>query len=109
MCNLIELLSYTALVDVDIQLISCINYPTPLHHYHDSIAPFVSLRQACLGYPLRQRRGQQVSAPLSPPSTSARAVASVLAVLLHSGLAWQTPPSLPLPKFRLTFLVCSLR
>lgn len=69
----------------------------------------MSSPQLCVGSPLRQRRGQQVATPLSPPSTSARAVASALANLLHAGLSWSPPPASPLPKFRLTFLICSVR
>lgn len=70
---------------------------------------FGLLVKLCVGSPLRQRRGQQVSTPLTPPSTSARAVAAALANLLHAGLSWTPPPASPLPKFRLTFLICSVR
>ncbi|XP_037772840.1 E3 ubiquitin-protein ligase HUWE1-like isoform X4 [Penaeus monodon] len=70
---------------------------------------FGLLVKLCVGSPLRQRRGQQVAAPLTPPTTSARAVASALANLLHAGLSWSPPPASPLPKFRLTFLICSVR
>ncbi|ROT63125.1 hypothetical protein C7M84_018994 [Penaeus vannamei] len=70
---------------------------------------FGLLVKLCVGSPLRQRRGQQVATPLTPPSTSARAVASALANLLNAGLSWSPPPASPLPKFRLTFLICSVR
>ena len=70
---------------------------------------FGLLVKLCVGSPLRQRRGQQVTPPLTPPSTAAKAVASALANLLHAGLSWTPPPSSPLPKFRLTFLICSVR
>ncbi|KAK7074780.1 E3 ubiquitin-protein ligase huwe1 [Halocaridina rubra] len=70
---------------------------------------FGLLVKLCVGSPLRQRRGQQVTTPLTPPSTAARAVASALANLLHAGLSWSPPPSSPLPKFRLTFLICSVK
>ncbi|XP_076049070.1 HECT, UBA and WWE domain containing E3 ubiquitin protein ligase 1 isoform X2 [Oratosquilla oratoria] len=70
---------------------------------------FGLLVKLCVGSPLRQRRGQQVVPPLAAPSVSARAVAAALAKLLHAGLSWTPPPSSPLPKFRLTFLICSVR
>lgn len=70
---------------------------------------FALLVKLCVGSPLRQRRGQQVAPSLTPPSTAARAVASALANLLHAGLSWSPPPASPLPKFRLTFLICSVR
>lgn len=70
---------------------------------------FGLLVKLCVGSPLRQRRGQQVATPITPPSTSARAVASALAQLLYAGLSWTPPPSSPVPKFRLTFLICSVR
>ncbi|XP_042241661.1 E3 ubiquitin-protein ligase HUWE1-like isoform X2 [Homarus americanus] len=70
---------------------------------------FGLLVKLCVGSPLRQRRGQQVATPITPPSASARAVASALAQLLNAGLSWTPPPSSPVPKFRLTFLICSVR
>lgn len=65
--------------------------------------------QLSVGSPLRQRRVQQVATPITPPSASARAVASALAHLLYAGLSWTPPPASPVPKFRLTFLICSVR
>ncbi|KAG0720223.1 E3 ubiquitin-protein ligase HUWE1 [Chionoecetes opilio] len=70
---------------------------------------FGLLVKLCVGSPLRQRRGQQVATPVTPPSASARAVASALAHLLYAGLSWTPPPASPVPKFRLTFLICSVR
>merc|ERR1719309_1602657 len=42
------------------------------------------------------------------PSPPARAVATALTKLLTSGLSWEPPPTSPLPKFRLTFFICSV-
>ena len=48
------------------------------------------------------------SATPAPPSPPSRAVASALTKLLASGLSWEPPPTSPIPKFRLTFFICSL-
>ncbi len=69
---------------------------------------FGLLVKLCVGSPLRLRRGQQVPPAPAMPSPPARAVASALARLLTSGLSWQPPATSPLPKFRLTFLICSV-
>ena len=62
-----------------------------------------------MGSPLRQRRGHPVTQPLTPPSPAAVSVAGALSQVLHAGLSWIPPPASPLPKFRLTFLICSVR
>ena len=69
---------------------------------------FALLVKLCVGSPLRQRRGQQIPATPAPPSPPARAVASALTKLLAAGLSWEPPPTSPIPKFRLTFFICSL-
>lgn len=69
---------------------------------------FGLLVKLCVGSPLRQRRGQQVPPAPAMPSLPARAVATALTKLLASGLSWQPPPTSPLPKFRLTFFICSV-
>ena len=69
---------------------------------------FGLLVKLCVGSPLRQRRGQQVPPAPAMPSPPARAVATALTKLLTSGLSWEPPPTSPLPKFRLTFLICSV-
>ena len=70
---------------------------------------FGLLVKLCVGSPLRQRRGQQVPpVPVSPPPPPARTVATALTKLLASGLSWQPPATSPLPKFRLTFFICSV-
>jgi E3 ubiquitin-protein ligase HUWE1 len=69
---------------------------------------FGLLVKLCVGSPLRQRRGQQVPPAPVMPSPPARAVATALAKLLTSGLSWEPPATSPLPKFRLTFLICSV-
>ncbi|XP_064483541.1 E3 ubiquitin-protein ligase HUWE1-like isoform X1 [Ornithodoros turicata] len=69
---------------------------------------FGLLVKLCVGSPMRQRRGQQVPPSPTSPSPSARAVASALTRLLASGLSWEPPLTSPLPKFRLTFYICSV-
>ncbi|MCP3665666.1 MAG: hypothetical protein GY696_24735 [Gammaproteobacteria bacterium] len=69
---------------------------------------FGLLVKLCVGSPLRQRRGQPTAPMPVMPSPPARAVASALTKLLTSGLSWQPPSTSPLPKFRLTFFICSV-
>ncbi|KAG7210750.1 hypothetical protein KM043_012246 [Ampulex compressa] len=69
---------------------------------------FGLLVKLCMGSPIRQRRGQQM--PLTPalPSQAARSVATALNCLLTRGLSWDKLPPSPIPKFKLTFLICSV-
>lgn len=69
---------------------------------------FGLLVKLCMGSPVRQRRGQQM--PLTPalPSQAARSVATSLNCLLTRGLSWDKLPPSPIPKFKLTFLICSV-
>ncbi|XP_043493606.1 E3 ubiquitin-protein ligase HUWE1 [Polistes fuscatus] len=69
---------------------------------------FGLLVKLCMGSPIRQRRGQQM--PLTPalPSQAARSVATALNCLLTRGLSWEILPPSPIPKFQLTFLICSV-
>lgn len=69
---------------------------------------FGLLVKLCVGSPMRQRRGQQIPPSPSVPSPAARAVASALTRLLTMGLSWEPPPASPVPKFRLTFYICSV-
>ncbi|GFY42597.1 e3 ubiquitin-protein ligase HUWE1 [Trichonephila inaurata madagascariensis] len=69
---------------------------------------FGLLVKLCVGSPMRQRRGQQIPPSPSMPSTAARAVATALTRLLAMGLSWEPPPASPVPKFRLTFYICSV-
>ncbi|GIX92131.1 e3 ubiquitin-protein ligase HUWE1 [Caerostris darwini] len=69
---------------------------------------FGLLVKLCVGSPMRQRRGQQIPPSPSMPSPAARAVATALTRLLAMGLSWEPPPSSPVPKFRLTFYICSV-
>lgn len=48
--------------------------------------------------------------PLTPtlPSQAARSVATALNCLLTRGLSWDKLPPSPIPKFKLTFLICSV-
>ncbi|KAL6427463.1 hypothetical protein ACFW04_008764 [Cataglyphis niger] len=69
---------------------------------------FGLLVKLCMGSPVRQRRGQQM--PLTPtlPSQAARSVATALNCLLMRGLSHDKLPPSPIPKFKLTFLICSV-
>ncbi|KAJ8683247.1 hypothetical protein QAD02_019039 [Eretmocerus hayati] len=69
---------------------------------------FGLLVKLCMSSPGRQRRGQQ--APLIPalPSQAARSVATALNCLLMRGLSHDKLPPSPVPKFKLTFLICSV-
>ncbi|XP_058791372.1 E3 ubiquitin-protein ligase HUWE1 isoform X2 [Phymastichus coffea] len=69
---------------------------------------FGLLVKLCMGSPVRQRRGQPT--PLMPtlPSQAARAVATALNCLLMRGLSHDKLPPSPVPKFKLTFLICSV-
>ncbi|UYV80320.1 HUWE1 [Cordylochernes scorpioides] len=69
---------------------------------------FGLLVKLCVGSPIRQRRGQQIPPAPPVPTPAAREVASALTQLLAAGLSWEPPPTSPLPKFRLTFYVCSV-
>lgn len=94
-----------------------------LHHQIKQIKPLLSsssrlgralaelfalLVKLCVGSPLRQRRGQQIPPTPAPPSPPARQVASALTKLLTSGLSWEPPSTSPIPRFRLTFFICSV-
>lgn len=69
---------------------------------------FGLLVKLCVGSPIRQRRGQNMisTPPLLTPY--ARNVATALNSLLANGLNSECLPPSPIPKFRLTFLICSV-
>ncbi|XP_048739045.2 E3 ubiquitin-protein ligase HUWE1-like isoform X5 [Ostrea edulis] len=67
---------------------------------------FSLLVKLCVGSPVRQRRSQQIPLPPTVPSPSAQAVAKSLTKLLTNGFKWEPPPYSPVPKLKLTFLVC---
>lgn len=69
---------------------------------------FGLLVKLCVGTPIRQRRGQNIVATPPFPGPFARSVATALNCLLASGLNWEKLPPSPIPKFRLTFLICSV-
>ncbi|XP_012277229.1 E3 ubiquitin-protein ligase HUWE1 isoform X2 [Orussus abietinus] len=69
---------------------------------------FGLLVKLCMGSPIRQRRGHQLHAPPTLPSQAARSVATALNCLLTRGLSWDKLPPSPIPKFKLTFLICSV-
>lgn len=69
---------------------------------------FGLLVKLCVGSPLRQRRGQNVVATPTLLTPHARDVATALCTLLANGLNSDCLPPSPIPKFRLTFLICSV-
>lgn len=70
---------------------------------------FGLLVKLCVGTPVRQRhRHTHAVASPTTPTPSAHAVARALTKLLTNGLNWEPPPWSPVPKLRLTFLVCSV-
>lgn len=69
---------------------------------------FGLLVKLCVGSPMRQRRGQNIVSTPPFPGPFARQVATALNTLLANGLNWEKLPPSPVPKFRLTFLICSV-
>lgn len=69
---------------------------------------FGLLVKLCVGSPFRQRRGQHIVSTPSLPSPYAKSVAMALNFLLANGLNSERLPPSPIPKFRLTFLICSV-
>ncbi|KAK4872231.1 hypothetical protein RN001_016355 [Aquatica leii] len=69
---------------------------------------FGLLVKLCVGTPARQRRGQNIVSTPVFPSPYARSVATALNYLLANGLNSSKLPSSPIPKFKLTFLICSV-
>ncbi|XP_034939530.1 E3 ubiquitin-protein ligase HUWE1 isoform X2 [Chelonus insularis] len=69
---------------------------------------FGLLVKLCMGSPVRQRRSQQLPIISSIPNPAARGVACALNILLTRGLSWDKLPPSPIPKFKLTFLICSV-
>ncbi|XP_014203791.1 E3 ubiquitin-protein ligase HUWE1 isoform X2 [Copidosoma floridanum] len=62
----------------------------------------------CMGSAAKQRRGQQLPPVPTPPSQAAQSVATALNCLLMRGLLYDKLPPSPVPKFKLTFLICSV-
>ncbi|XP_029040981.2 LOW QUALITY PROTEIN: E3 ubiquitin-protein ligase HUWE1 [Osmia bicornis bicornis] len=69
---------------------------------------FAILVKLCMGSPLRQRRGQQMSLIPALPSQAARSVATALNYVLIRGLSWDKLPPSTVPKLQVTFLMCTL-
>ncbi|KAK6177350.1 hypothetical protein SNE40_015469 [Patella caerulea] len=69
---------------------------------------FGLLVKLCVGMPLRHRRSHQPPPTPTTPTPAAQAVAKALTKLLANGLSWSPPSYAPVPKLRLTFLVCSV-
>lgn len=66
---------------------------------------FGLLVKLCVGSPIRQRRGQNLTVNTSPASTE---IARVLSYILVDGLSYRKIPPSPIPKLKLTFLICSV-
>ncbi|ESO88796.1 hypothetical protein LOTGIDRAFT_125574 [Lottia gigantea] len=69
---------------------------------------FGLLVKLCVGTPLRHRRSHQLPPTPTAPTPAAQSVAKALTKLLANGLSWTPPSYAPVPKLRLTFLVCSV-
>lgn len=69
---------------------------------------FGLLVKLCVGSPTRMRRGQNVLTTPHLTTPFARHVATALNLLLARGLNCKVLPPSPIPKFRLTFLICSV-
>ncbi|XP_064606987.1 E3 ubiquitin-protein ligase HUWE1-like isoform X3 [Liolophura sinensis] len=69
---------------------------------------FGLLVKLCVGTPVRQRRSHQLPNAPTTPTPAAQQVATALTKLLANGLSWKPPVYSPVPKLRLTFLVCSV-
>lgn len=69
---------------------------------------FGLLVKLCVGSSTRQRRGQNVLSTPYLTTPFAKNVATALNLLLARGLNCQALPPSPIPKFRLTFLICSV-
>lgn len=69
---------------------------------------FGLLVRLCVGSPLRQRRGQNFiqAQPFTTPTS--REIARVLSFILVDGLSFSKLPASPVPKLKLTFLICSI-
>lgn len=61
-----------------------------------------------MGSPIRPRRTQPGPNAPAQPTPCARAVATSLNALLARGLNYSLLPTTPIPKLRLTFLICSV-
>ncbi|KAL7044451.1 hypothetical protein ACKWTF_001914 [Chironomus riparius] len=69
---------------------------------------FGLLVRLCVGSPLRQRRGQNFIPATSFTSPTAKEIARILSFILVDGLSFQKLPASPVPKLKLTFLICSI-
>lgn len=69
---------------------------------------FGLLVKLCVGSPIRQRRGQNFPPPPSHTSIQSKDIARVLSYILVDGLSFKTLPPSPIPKLKLTFLICSI-
>lgn len=69
---------------------------------------FGLLVRLCVGSPLRQRRGQNFVPATSFTSPTAKEIARILSFILVDGLSFQKLPASPVPKLKLTFLICSI-
>lgn len=69
---------------------------------------FGLLVRLCVGSPLRQRRGQNFIQTQPFTSPTSREIARVLSFILVDGLSFSKLPASPVPKLKLTFLICSI-
>lgn len=69
---------------------------------------FGLLVKLCVGSPLRQRRGQNFPPAPTFTSPASREIARILSFILVDGLSFTKLPAAPVPKLKLTFLICSI-
>lgn len=69
---------------------------------------FGLLVRLCVGSPIRQRRGQNFIQNHTMTTPTSREIARVLSFILVDGLSFNKLPASPVPKLKLTFLICSI-
>lgn len=69
---------------------------------------FGLLVRLCVGSPLRQRRGQNFLPTPTFTAPTSKEIARILSFILVDGLSFQKLPQSPVPKLKLTFLICSI-
>lgn len=69
---------------------------------------FGLLVRLCVGSPLRQRRGQSYIQAHTLTTPTSKDIARVLSLILVDGLSFSKLPVSPVPKLKLTFLICSI-
>lgn len=69
---------------------------------------FGNLVKLCVGSPIRQRRGQNFPPAMAVTSNESKEIARVLSYILVDGFSYNKLKPSPIPKLKLTFLICSV-